>query len=162
MTTELLLRHATPDDAEVVAGLLNPIILNRDGTALTETVTIREEQTYLQGHLIHGWVILASQSGEALGFQSVQVNVTGFGEIGTYIAADARGQGVGRSLTAFTAQTMRERGVHTLLAEVATHNVRGLRAYRSWGFRDASPELIQRLRGEAPEDKTCLEYAQGT
>ncbi|MPY67363.1 GNAT family N-acetyltransferase [Deinococcus sp. SDU3-2] len=149
--------EATVEDAPQIAELLNAVILARDGTALTMPVSVEEERRYLDATLPRGWVLLALRGTDLLGFQSVQLFSGMLGEVGTYMAAQSRGQGIGRQLTERTAETMRNRQVSCLLAEIADANARGRRAYQSWGFRPARPGTVAALKSQPSEGKTYLE-----
>jgi L-amino acid N-acyltransferase YncA len=134
----LKIRFGTVQDAELVAELLNQIIADRDGTALTQPVMVSEEANYLAAILDGGCLLLAERESVLLGFQSVQRRAPEVGEIGTFIARTARGQGVGRKLLNEMLRWAEAQGIRTLVAQVAAGNGRGQRAYRAWGFEEVS------------------------
>ena len=55
-------------------------------------------------------------------------------EVSVYLAADARGQGVGRALYAELLDRLRTGGVHTALAVIALPNEASVRLHESFGF----------------------------
>jgi L-amino acid N-acyltransferase YncA len=55
-------------------------------------------------------------------------------EVSVYLAADARGQGVGRALYAELLDRLRAGGVHTALAVIALPNEASARLHESFGF----------------------------
>lgn len=133
-------RPGTALDAARVAELLNRIIQDRDGTALTTPVSAEEEGAFLSELLGEGSLFLAMQDERLLGFQSVHRKAQDIGEIGTFIAREARGRGVGRLLLGATLEWACQQNFSVLLAEIGAGNSAGIRAYRAWGFTERSSE----------------------
>ncbi len=134
------IRLATPADAEAISALLNTLIAEQDGTALSVPVSHEQEAEYLRQLQPGGLCLLAEEAGVLLGFQSVDRLGPELGEIGTFIRRESRGLGVGRLLLKETRRWAQEQGITALLAAVAARNERGQRAYRAWGFADVPPE----------------------
>ena len=144
------IRSATPADVGAISALLNTLIADRDGTALSVPVSIEQEAEYIRRQLQKGGLcLLAEEAGLLLGFQSVGRLGPELGEIGTFVRRESRGLGVGRLLLGETRRWAQGQGITTLLAVVAAHNPRGQRAYRAWGFAGASAKLLEKL-GHAP------------
>lgn len=133
-------RRAQPGDALPVAELLNRLIADQDGTALTQPVSVEQEAGYLRGLLREGCCLLAEDNGVLLGFQSVERLGPEAGEIGTFVRRQSRGQGVGRGLLTRTRAWAEAQGLSVLRAQVAADNPGGQRAYQTWGFVDALPD----------------------
>lgn len=129
--------------------LLNTLIADRDGTALNVPVSSDGEADYLRRLQQGGLCLLAEEIDMLLGFQSVERLGPELGEIGTFIRQESRGQGVGRLLLEETRRWAQGEGITTLLAAVVLHNERGQRAYRAWGFTEASAGPPENL-GHAP------------
>ena len=119
-------------------------------------VSPEQESEYLRRLQPGGLCLLAEETDMLLGFQSVERLGPGLGGIGTFIRQESRGQGVGRLLLEETRRWAQGKGITTLLAAVAAHNERGQRAYRAWGFTEASAGLLETL-GHAP-DSVLLEF----
>jgi len=120
------------------------------------SVSSDEEADYLRRLQQGGLCLLAEEIDVPLGFQSVEKLGPELGEIGTFIRQESRGLGVGRLLLEETRRWAQGKGITTLLAAVAAHNERGQRAYRAWGFTEASAGLLETL-GHAP-DSVLLEF----
>ena len=150
------IRLATPADAAAISALLNTLIADRDGTALSVPVSSDEEAQYLRRLQPGGLCLLAEEAGVLLGFQSVDRLGPELGEIGTFLRRGSRGLGVGRLLLEETRRWAEYEGVTSLLAVIAAHNERGQRAYRAWGFTEASAELLGNL--EYAPDGVLLEF----
>ena len=144
------IRSATPTDAAAISALLNTLIADQDGTALSVPVSSEQEAEYIRQSQKGGLCLLAEEAGVLLGFQSVDRVQPALGEIGTFIRRELRGLGVGRLLLGETRCWAQGQGITTLLAAVAAHNERGQRAYRAWGFTEASAGLLKNL-GYAPD-----------
>ena len=112
-------------------------------------VSPEQEAEYLRRLQTGGLCLLVEETGVLLGFQSVDRLAPELGEIGTFIRRESRGLGVGRLLLQETRRWAQGEGVTFLLAVVAVHNQRGQRAYRAWGFVEASAEVLETL-GHAP------------
>lgn len=152
----LNIRLATPADAPAITALLNTLIADRDGTALSVPLSIEQEAEYIRQWQRGGLCLLAEDAGLLLGFQSVDRLGPELGEIGTFIRRESRGLGVGRLLLQETRRWAQGEGVTFLLAVVAARNERGQRAYRAWGFTEASAGMLNNL-GHAP-DGVLLEF----
>jgi L-amino acid N-acyltransferase YncA len=93
-----------------------------------------------QGALIVGWAALAPVSRRAC--------YAGVAEVSVYVAADARGRGVGRLLLEAVIAESERRGIWTLQGATFTTNEASLRLQRSCGFREIGRrQRIAQLRG---------------
>ena len=156
------LRAGTIRDAAEVVALLNRIIRDQDGTALSTPVSVEEETAFLTELLQAGFLMLATQNERLLSFQSVNRLSREVGEIGTFVAREARGRGTGRRLLEGVSEWAICQDISTLIAEVAVNNAAGLQAYRAWGFVELSLERRVELEANdmdisAAPDKLLLE-----
>lgn len=86
----------------------------------------------------------------------------GVAEVSVYVAADARGKGVGRALLEALIRASEEAGVWTLQAGIFPENVASLAIHRRCGFRVVGVrEKLGQLRG-AWRDVTLLERRSKT
>jgi L-amino acid N-acyltransferase YncA len=87
-----------------------------------------------------GWVALTPSSRRAV--------YRGVADLSVYVAAAARGRGVGRALLARVIESARAGGLWTLQAGVFPENAASLALHRSLGFRDVGVrERIAQLDG---------------
>ncbi len=140
MTNDIILRPATPDDAEAMAEVQNAIF----AAGLRETAVDAEmmRQSYLEGSHSIG-VTLAVRDGQAMGFQWLgrawpgnEYGVTpGSGMIGTHIRPDAGRSGLGRRLFSQTRVAALEAGLTHIEAPIDDENAVALAYYGALGFR---------------------------
>ncbi|HEX7094903.1 MAG TPA: GNAT family N-acetyltransferase [Acidimicrobiales bacterium] len=78
-------------------------------------------------------VFVAELDGELVGSIRAEVSF-GIMSFGMWVAAAARGRGIGRALVDAVVAWAREVGAHKVSIEVWPHNERALRLYRSMGF----------------------------
>ena len=87
-----------------------------------------------------GWAALSAVSARTV--------YAGVAELSVYVAADARGRGVGRALIRALVEASEELGIWTLQAGIFPENEASLRLHRAHGFREVGRrERIGRLRG---------------
>lgn len=135
----MIIRPATATDAAAMTRLLNEII-RVGGTTAHETPFTEAEviEHYIQGHdaiCCH----LAEEDGAVLGFQALglyPVLPEGWLDIGTFVAAAARGTGAGAALFAATKAVAHDRGCRVINATIRADNVLGLGFYARLGFVD--------------------------
>lgn len=89
---------------------------------------------------VRGWAALAPVSGRGV--------YAGVAEVSLYVAADARGQGVGRQLLAALVAEAERNGLWTLQAGIFPENTASLRLHAAAGFRTVGRrERIGQLHG---------------
>jgi L-amino acid N-acyltransferase YncA len=94
----------------------------------------------LRGEEIVGWAALTPVSRRAV--------YRGVADLSVYVAAAARGEGIGRALLRALAESARAGGLWMLQAGVFPENEASLALHRSLGFRDVGiRERIGRLDG---------------
>ncbi|SHI87237.1 phosphinothricin acetyltransferase [Hymenobacter daecheongensis DSM 21074] len=93
-----------------------------------------------EGGRVLGWAALSAVSGRCV--------YGGVGEVSVYVAAAARGQGVGRQLLAALITESEQNGMWTLQAGIFPENAASLRLHEAHGFRVVGRrERIGQLRG---------------
>lgn len=84
-------------------------------------------------------------------------------EVMVYVAEDARGQGVGRSLVSELVRQSEAAGIWTLQAGIFPENVPSIRAHLSAGFREVGRrERIGRFHDGRWRDTVLLERRSGS
>lgn len=100
---------------------------------------------------------LAEEGGRILGFQSLRLaragnpygTPPGWGIIGTHVAPDAAGRGIGRALFAATTAAARAAGLQLIDACIGAQNAAGQAFYEALGFRDWAT-------GDGTVSKLCI------
>lgn len=149
---ELTIESAAPADAEAIAALYNDAIEERSATFETRhrsagEMAERIEGTELpflvarDGEAVIGWGALAPYSDRPV--------YAGVAEASVYVAAAARGRGVGTRLVEAVAEAARRKGIHKLLGKLFMTNVASVRLVERCGFRTVGVHVRHgRLDGE--------------
>ena len=128
-------------DAQAISQLLNAIITTGKYTIL-EPVSVQEQLEFIQGFPKRGVFLVAERDdGKILGLQDVSPTsswsnaMRHVGDIATFIALPAQGQGVGRALAQCTFAAARAKGYEKLIAMIRGDNPRAIGFYVSQGFK---------------------------
>ena len=106
------------------------------------------------GHLSHCRLVAVAAGGQVLGWAALspvssRCVYAGVAEVSIYIAAEARGRGVGRQLLAALVAESEQRGLWTLQAGIFPENAASLALHAGQGFRTVGRrERIGQLRGQ--------------
>ena len=154
------LRPARPADAPALAAIRNAIAKARGTPTLSRGRPVVVDAEFIRSHYIDHparvAVTVAEEEGTVLGFQSLKrawpdnpYGVTpGWGLIGTHLAPEAQGRGLGRALFSVTLAAAEQAGLPAIDATIGTGNAAGLGYYRALGFRpygEADDPLHHRL-----------------
>ena len=143
------MRHHRSADWREVARIFDEGIATGNATFETE---VPSREAWDAGHLsehrlvaerdgrVIGWIALAPVSSREC--------YAGIAEVSAYVAADARGEGVGGELLAAVVESSERAGIWTLETGVFPENETSLRLLRRFGFRAVGTrERIGRLHG---------------
>ena len=143
------MRHLRSADWLEVARIFDEGIATGNATFETE---VPSREAWDAGHLsehrlvaerdgrVIGWIALAPVSSREC--------YAGIAEVSAYVAADARGEGVGGELLATVVESSERAGIWTLETGVFPENETSLRLLRRFGFRAVGTrERIGRLHG---------------
>ena len=143
MNNVIQVREVRIEDAEEIAGILNPIILARCYTAIDTPVSVDDERRFIQKFPSRGIFLVAADTTSAriVGFQDVSPFADfshafdHVGVIGTYVDLERRRQGIASRLFAATFEAAKQKGYEKFFSYVRADNQAGLRTYLSRGFR---------------------------
>jgi len=145
----MLLRGLRPDDWPEVARIFEEGIRTGNATFETEVPSWEAwDDAHLPAHRlvaerdgrVVGWIALAPVSPRKC--------YAGVAEVSTYVAEDARGEGVGRELLAALIESSERGGIWTLETGVFPENEPSLRLLQRFGFRVVGTrERIGRMHG---------------
>jgi L-amino acid N-acyltransferase YncA len=149
IATAVVVRHLRSADGPEVARIFDEGIATGNATFETE---VPSREAWDAGHLsehrlvaerdgrVIGWIALAPVSSREC--------YAGVAEVSAYVAADARGEGVGAELLASVVESSERAGIWTLETGVFPENETSLRLLRRFGFRAVGTrERIGRLHG---------------
>lgn len=148
------LRPATPADAPALAAILNGVIAEGDKTAIAGPVTARDLDAWYVSGPDALCCILAEAEDGPLGFQALERHhplPPGWADIATFVAAPARGRGVGPALWRATRASAGGLGLRAVIRSL---NGGAIAYYRGCGFRPAGGVPAQ--VADVPADRTVL------
>jgi L-amino acid N-acyltransferase YncA len=145
----LEVRDLQPGDWPEVARIYREGIETGNATFETEVPSWEDwDATHLTEHRF-----VAERDGRVVGWSALlpvssRDCYAGVAEVSTYVAAEARSQGVGRELLAAVVQSSERGGIWTLQTSVFPENEASLRLLRRFGFREVGfRKRIGRLHG---------------
>ncbi len=97
-------------------------------------------QSWDEGHLLYGRLVARNEAGEIVGWAALspvsgRCVYGGVAELSVYVAAGARGQGVGSALLAALVAASEAHGVWTLQASIFPENEASVAIHLKCGFR---------------------------
>jgi L-amino acid N-acyltransferase YncA len=163
-----VIRPATAADVPALTAIYNEGIAGREATFETRP----REPAEVAGWLDEGlpFVVAQDEDGAVAGFArlspySDRCVYDGVGEHGVYVAAPARGRGVGRALLDALCDAAERAGYYKLTARIFTTNAASRAVHRAAGFEEVGVQrrhgrldgewrdcvLVERLLGEAAD-----------
>jgi len=153
------IQPAAPGDAQAIADIYNVGIAERSSTFETEPRTAAEVEQWLAGAERHPVLVAAGQAAErhpgaVLGWARIlpyspRPAYAGVGEVSVYVAAVARGHGIGSALMHELEQRAAELGYWKLVGKLFTDNAASAALVRRCGWREVGLHLRHgRLDGE--------------
>lgn len=135
-----LIRPAVSADAESIAAIYNQGIAERSATFEVVARRVEDIARWL-GDAGRYPLLVAVEAGGVIGWAGMSSYrsrdcYAGIGEFSVYLAAGARGRGVGRQLLLGLIDAARERGYWKLLSRIFTFNTASRALCRSVGFRE--------------------------
>lgn len=133
------IRPARPSDAAAIAAIYNEAVANSTATFDTQPRSLAAQRRWLREHEGRYPVLVAERDGRVLGWASLseysgRCAYRETAENSVYVAAGARGRGVGRALMKALLEESRRRKFHSVLARVAAGNPASMRLHESFGF----------------------------
>jgi L-amino acid N-acyltransferase YncA len=136
------IRPARPEDAPAIAAIYNEGIASGQATFETRPRGAQEVEAWVAEE---GPLLVAADGAAVLGWARVtpysdRCVYQGVGEYGVYVAASARGGGVGRALLAALCADAEARGLHKLVGRMFAVNAASRALARTAGFREIGVE----------------------
>jgi L-amino acid N-acyltransferase YncA len=136
--SEQPVRRALAEDAEAICAIYNAAISERTSTLETEPRSAADFETKIadarfpllvsdREKSVVGWAGLAPYS--------TRPCYVGIGECSVYVAASARGHGVGTALAEALAAAAEQRGFHKMVGKLFTDNVASVRLVERCNFQ---------------------------
>jgi L-amino acid N-acyltransferase YncA len=155
---ELTIRPMTPEDWPAVRRIYGEGIATGNATFATE---LPDWQNWDSSHR-PDCRLIASDENEILGWAalspvSARQVYAGVAEVSVYIAASARGTGVGKALLRALIEESERRGIWTLQAGIFPENVTSVSLHKSLGFREVGVRQRVGKMGNRWRDVLLLE-----
>ncbi len=164
-----MLRAAAPADAAAVAAIYNEGIAGREATFETRPRSAGEAAAWLAEDF--PFVVAEDDDGTLVGFARLSAYsdrcvYRGVGEHGVYVAAAARGRGLGRALLEALCSEAERRGYYKVTSKLFASNAASRAVHRAAGFTEVGVQrrhgrldgewrdcvLVERLLGDAAAD----------
>lgn len=139
---DIEIRFAENKDLSTIVAIYNETIPSRMVTADLTPVTTAERTAWFQTYDPKRrplWVVTHAQQvigwfglEDFYGRPAYQATV----EISIYLAAAARGQGLGKYILAFVEKEARLHGIRTILAFIFAHNAASIRLFSRYGYAE--------------------------
>jgi L-amino acid N-acyltransferase YncA len=139
-----VIRRATENDLAAMLDIYNDIILHTTAVYDYNPHTMEMRKQWWDTKQQQGFpVFVAEENGQLLGFSSIgpfrawaayQYSV----ENSIYVAAPARGKGIGKLLMPPLIEAAKQMGLHTIIAGIDATNESSLRLHRHFGFEEVA------------------------
>jgi L-amino acid N-acyltransferase YncA len=137
----MTIRPATHADLPGILEIYNEAVLNTTATYDYEPRTLEHRIGWFEDHVRNNYAIFVAENdaGRIVGWSALnryhdRVGYRFTTENSVYVAADHRGQGIGKLLLAPLIQAARERGLHAMLAAIDAANEASIRLHTRFGF----------------------------
>lgn len=139
--TDLNIRLATIDDAQVCAEVYRPYVEHTSFTFETIAPTTEMVTERMQGALEHYAWVVAERDGQVVGYAyahefSDRPAYDWTCETSVYVSVDERRGGVGRAMYDAMMDRLAERGYRRVIANVVSENEASIRMHKRMGFRE--------------------------
>ena len=141
---QTLIRDAKHNDSAALADIYNDVVLTTTANWDIETVTVQDRELWLNTRQQNGFPVLVSENqGRVTGYASYGPFRPHHGyrhsvEHSVHIAADARGQGLGRRLMTELLARAEQSDVHVVVGAIEAENQASLNLHRTLGFNQTA------------------------
>ncbi len=137
----MTIRPATRADCPGILAIYNDAVLTTTATYDYEPRTLEQRQTWFDDHERGGFAVFVAEddAGRIVGWSALNRYHDRPGyrfttENSIYIAADSRGQGLGKLLLAPLIAAARAKGLHAIIAAIDATNEASVRLHAGFGF----------------------------
>jgi L-amino acid N-acyltransferase len=144
MDKQITIRHAVENDLPDLLFIYNDIILHTTAVYDYEPHTLEMRRQWFAIKQQQGFpVFVAEKEGKILGFSSIgpfrawaayKYSV----ENSVYVAAEARGKGIGKLLIPPLIEAAKKLQLHTIIAGIDAANEASLKLHKSFGFEEVA------------------------
>jgi L-amino acid N-acyltransferase YncA len=137
----MLIRPATRADLLAILAIYNEAVLNTPATADYVPSTLEVRTAWYEERMQKGFPVFVAEAEEQiLGWSSLSLYHPRIGyrftaEVSVYVAAERRGQGVGKLLLPALIEAGKILGLHVLIASIDSENEASIRLHAAQGFK---------------------------
>ena len=135
-----MIRKVTPDDAQAITDIYNPFITHTTVTFETEPVSVDEMRRRIVTLSADYPYYVYEHQGQVLGLHAWKPRAAYARtlEVTIYLAPEAQGHDVGRSMISRLVADARQLGVQALIACITEENTHSMAFHRAMGFKQVS------------------------
>jgi L-amino acid N-acyltransferase len=137
----MTVRPATPADLPGILDIYNEAVLNTTASYDYEPRTLEHRTQWFEERQRDNYPVLVAveKDGSVVGWSALnpfhaRIGYRFTSENSVYVAANRRGQGIGRALLGPLLEAGRARGLHAILAVIDADNEASLRLHAEFGF----------------------------
>jgi phosphinothricin acetyltransferase len=137
----VIIRPATRADLPGILEIYNEAVLNTTASADYEPQTLDARTVWFDSHVRENYPIFVAEAkdGRVVGWSSLsqyqpRVGYRFTAEDSVYVAADRRGQGIGKQLMPPLIEAAQQCGLHSILGRISADNTPSLELHASFGF----------------------------
>ncbi|HZQ08019.1 MAG TPA: GNAT family N-acetyltransferase [Anaerolineae bacterium] len=147
----IIIRRAMREDVPAILEIYNDAVLHTTASADYEPRTLQSRMEWFDNHEREGYPIFVAvnENDKVIGWSSLshyheRVGYRFTAEDSVYVAANARGQGVGKQLVEPLITSARDLGLHAIIASIGGDNEASIRLHAALGFEERGhlPEII--------------------
>lgn len=160
---DVTIRRATVDDAQGIVDVFNSIIEEGGLTSMYPTLTVEQEQAFIESLGPRSAMFVAEALGTIIGFQTIEPfapwtrAMDHVAIMGTQVYKGFRRQGVGRKLAEASLTFARQQGYEKIVIYVRSDNETAQAFYRGLGFEPRGTLTRQVKIGDQYADEVFME-----
>ncbi|MBC7920331.1 MAG: N-acetyltransferase [Ferruginibacter sp.] len=137
---KIIVRPATRSDLPAILGIYNEAVLHTTASYDYDPSTLEARTAWFEAHEANQLpVFVADEDGKVCGWSALNAFRPWIGyrftvENSVYVAADRRGQGIGKLLLPPLIEAARQRGMRVILAGIDAENQSSIRLHAAFGF----------------------------
>src|SRR5581483_11382628 len=135
-------RPATRADLPTILEIYNEAVLNTTASYDYEPHTLEQRAAWFDEHIQQDYPVFVAEeeSGRVVGWSSLNTFRPRIGyrytvEDSVYVAADRRGQGIGKRLLPPLIEAARAKGLHAIIAGIDAEGEASIRLHEAFGFQ---------------------------
>jgi ribosomal protein S18 acetylase RimI-like enzyme len=160
----VLIRSATPDDAESITAVLAGIASEQVYTAISRPWSAGEQRLHLISLSPRETIYVAESEQRVIGYQTLELwaptldSMSHVGQLGTFLQPEWRRQGVGVALFQASLEFARQHEFGKFVIQVRASNTGAQRFYQRLGFRECGHMNRQVRIGGKEDDEILMEF----